>query len=119
MWTLTTCVVLLAAMAGFLLLMATQFDATIDALRDTMLASQSGDSSARGELPDLVRRYALRAGGRVGGPMAVHARQRATLASAPDQAPMKITADQWTGTRVPGLVWKAQGAMDDAAGDRG
>ena len=101
----------LAAALAYVFVSAVGFDGRIDRLRQLMIAGQRLAQPARVELPEIVRTYALRAGGRQGGPAVFHAEHRASLASAKGQPPMAITAEQWTGTRSAGIVWKAKGAM--------
>ncbi len=63
------------------------------------------------ELPDIVRDYALRAGGVPGGPALFRAEHRASLYQAADRPPLAISAVQFTATRTPGIVWNASGSM--------
>jgi hypothetical protein len=105
-------VILIAVLAvAFVLISGWMFDARISALRDELIASQEATGAPSVELPAMVRDYALRAGGTVGGPTAVHARHEATFATAIGAAPLMMHAEQWTGTAVPGIVWKARGSM--------
>lgn len=104
-------IVLLAA--GYLWIGRMAFDARVDGLRQALVASQEDDAPATApELPEIVRAYAIRAGGQEGAAKIIHARHNATLATAPDAAPMAIIAEQWTGTAIPGIVWRAEGQMN-------
>lgn len=87
------------------------FSNRIERLRKDLAASQEKSASPRGDIPEIMRRYALGAGGSSSGPGLFHARQRGALATAKGRRPLPIEADQWTGTRAPGLVWSARGAM--------
>ena len=89
------------------------FSARMDNLKNQLTATQTVavDDAARPELPDIVRDYAVRAGGREGAALVFHARHKATLATARGAPPLAIEAEQWTGIAVPGLVWIARGRM--------
>jgi hypothetical protein len=89
---------------------AARFDERIDGLQAEMLGTSPGNA-ALPLLPEIVRAYALRAGGTVGGPMFFHATHKATLSTAKGQAPIAIDADQWTATAFSALVWRGRGAM--------
>jgi hypothetical protein len=62
-------------------------------------------------IPDLMRAYAERCGGRVDGPRLFRATQKAEMRTAPGKPFFPIAAEQTTGTRDPGFVWTAAGAM--------
>jgi hypothetical protein len=87
------------------------FAGKVDALRNRLIASQQVSAPAATNLPEIVRAYATRSGGRVGAPSVFHARHEATLSTTEGKAPIDLTAEQWTGTVVPGIVWVAEGAM--------
>ena len=74
------------------------FATRVGELRDRMIASQQQGGLVGGALPELVRSYAVRAGGRIGAPLVFHARHEATLATSRHSPPISITAEQWTGT---------------------
>ncbi|SFZ84546.1 hypothetical protein SAMN02983003_2076 [Devosia enhydra] len=82
-----------------------------DGLKQLLIASQSQANDAAPVLPDIVRSYAVKAGGREGASTVFHARHRATLQTAKGARPIDIEADQWTGILVPGIVWTARGRM--------
>jgi hypothetical protein len=90
---------------------AVGFRDRIEELKMRLVADQRLGRPLLPRLPPLVRDYALKAGGREGGPSMLHARQSATLATARDRPPMAISAQQWTAARTPGIVWVAEGAM--------
>ncbi len=81
-------------------------------LRRDMVATQLKPSTANPGLPEIVRAYAIRAGGEIGGPSTFYARHQATLATSKDAAPIELSAEQWTGTIAPGIVWTASGTMN-------
>jgi len=87
------------------------FSDQVERMRETMIASQQTPALARGDIPEIMRRYALKAGGTINGPGVSHARHEAKLTTTKGQPPLQIEADQWTGARTPGLVWLARGAM--------
>jgi hypothetical protein len=61
--------------------------------------------------PPLMRDFALRNGGRPGGPGLIEVRQTAELATAPGKSFFPLRARQTTGTRRAGFVWTASGTM--------
>jgi hypothetical protein len=69
-------VVVLTAAATYVYLQNRAFESTIDALR-ARVAKSADRATATPALPDVVRNYAIRAGGTVGGPAHVHLRQKA------------------------------------------
>lgn len=87
------------------------FAAWVAALRVELVAVADVPSAGPPPLPDLVRDYALRAGGTVGGPALFVAHQTARLFTAPSQPAIAHHAEQWTLTRQPGIVWSAKGTM--------
>jgi hypothetical protein len=88
------------------------FGGKVGALRDQLVASQQKSAPAATELPEIVRAYATRAGGRVGAPSVFYARHKATLTTTEGKPPIELAAEQWTGTVTPGIVWMAEGAMN-------
>jgi hypothetical protein len=99
----------LVAGGGYLWFQHQRFEASTDALRHETIATPAGSGGA--QLPDIVRAYALRAGGTPGGPAAIHLRHRAQLATAAGRPPMPIEADQWLATGQSNFVWLAGGSM--------
>ena len=87
------------------------FDDRIQKMREEMAASKRRSGGGPIGLPDIVESFAIKAGGREGGPVLFRAEHKAGLAIARDQAPIAIDAVQWTGTQTPGLVWKAHGSI--------
>jgi hypothetical protein len=114
-WILPFVLILLASGLGFAALIwvnSIAFNGRIDRMRELLFASQEVVGPQSDMIPEIMRAYAIRAGGRTDGPALFHARQRATLVADAGKAPMTIVADQWTGTIIPGLVWRASGAMN-------
>jgi hypothetical protein len=109
---LVTLTVLILVSGAVLLVLADGFQRHIADLRSRMVAEQQGSGLALPVLPLIVRAYAERAGGHVGSVRVVHAQHQATLATAVNTPPIPITADQWTGTMTPGIVWSAAGTMN-------
>ncbi len=58
-------------------------------------------------IPDLVRDFAERNGGRAGGPKAVRMIQKAEMRLSPAGAVIPLRATQISGTREPGFLWEA------------
>lgn len=105
--------VLIAVLAGgYLWFASRQFGAKIGGLVDALTAEQQAAGTDAPGLPAILRDYAVRAGGRVGGATLVYAKQTATLAIARDASPIAIAAEQWMGVTTPGLVWRATGSMN-------
>ncbi|WEJ56887.1 DUF6544 family protein [Devosia sp. FJ2-5-3] len=75
------------------------------------LSEAPASTSAKPLLPQLVRDYALRAGGRIDGPAMFRARQSAVLVMKPGGAEVQLLAEQWTSTLASGFVWVAEGRM--------
>ena len=88
------------------------FNGRVANLRERLIASQQQRAPVTSVLPELMRAYAVRAGGRVGAPAVFHARQEATLATSRTSPPIPVVAEQWTGTVIPGIVWSAKGSMN-------
>lgn len=103
-------IVLGAGATGFVWLNARTFEDRIERLHKAVAVAQKTGPSTP-DLPAMVRDFAMRNGGSPGGPGFIDIRQRASLYSAPGQAGLSLVAQQWTGTRVPGFVWRAEGAM--------
>jgi hypothetical protein len=100
-------------LAGVYILIARhKFDVRVGDLRDALAASQRAETTAPVILPEIVRTYALRAGGREGAPSVVHLRHQAALTTAKGAPPIALTSDQWVGTVRPGIVWRAEGSMN-------
>jgi hypothetical protein len=105
-------VALLLAAGVFIWVSSVAFSARVGELRRQMASSQRTPVLATNSLPDVVRSYAVRAGGTIGAPAVFYARQEATLAIDPHKPPIDIDAEQWTGTVAPGIVWVANGSMN-------
>jgi hypothetical protein len=93
------------------LVLSGMFGAKVDNLRRRLLVSQVSAAPDQSLIPDMVREFAARNGGRVDGPAAVHMVQSAEMRLRPDQAFFHINATQLSGTRDPGFVWYAVGTM--------
>jgi hypothetical protein len=87
------------------------FSAKVDDLRRRLLASQVCAAPDQSLIPQLVRDFAARNGGRLGGASAVRMVQSAEMRLKPDQAFFHINATQLSGAREPGFVWQAAGTM--------
>ena len=90
---------------------STSFSTGIEAAERQLLASQVSVPPDQAAIPELIVAFALRAGGRVGGPLAVAIRQKAEMKLGIDAAFMPLEATQTSGTRNPGFVWHAWGTM--------
>jgi hypothetical protein len=94
------------------LVRSNQFTQKIADLGGRLLATQLGTTSPdRTLVPIIVREFAIRNGGRVGGPSAVTMMQDAEMRLAIDQPFFRLDASQLSGTRQPGFVWQAAGAI--------
>lgn len=107
---LVVLVVVVATAGAYVWVQNRAFETTIIGLRDEVLAP--GDPAAgMVYLPEIVRAYAIRAGGSLGGPRSLHIRHRAMLTIDRARPAMRIEADQWLGSYRPNLVWRGTGAM--------
>ncbi len=100
----------LGAGLAFAWLRARTFGARIAALRREVLGV-STEAHRTPALPEIVRAYALRAGGRFHGPGTVHLTHRALLATDIRRPAISIDADQWLSCYSSRLVWHGRGAM--------
>ena len=100
----------LAGVTAYVWLENRNFETLIADLRERVIAA-TDPATAEITLPDIVRDYAMRAGGSIGGPTFVHLRHRATLVTDQRRPPMDIDADQWLATRRADLVWVGRGTM--------
>ncbi|MGV8952220.1 MAG: DUF6544 family protein [Cypionkella sp.] len=107
--TILAVVVLVLPLAQFLL--SLQFAAKIKNLSRRLTATQLADSTST-RVPATMRAFALRNGGRVGGPSTVTMVQAAEMRLAIGQPFFRLDASQISGTRTPGFVWQAKGAMN-------
>jgi len=103
-------VVVLGAATAYVWLQNRQFEARIDALLGEAVGSAE-PALGTTVLPDIVRDYAIRAGGMVGGPSHVHLQHRAMLTTDRARPPINIEADQWLASYQPNLVWRGRGSM--------
>lgn len=103
-------VVGLAGLAAYLWFESRSFEAMIAGLRERVITAGEPAAAAI-ELPEIVRAYATRAGGSIGGPTSVHLHHRATLVTDQRRPPMDIEADQWLATGRADLVWVGRGSM--------
>lgn len=99
----------IAVVGGAIWYLNRSFDAKIADLRDGVLTADAPVAAI--DLPPIVRDFALRNGGTIGGPRAIHLRHAATLATAQGRPPMAVSADQWLSTRTSQFVWRARGSM--------
>ncbi len=95
--------------AGFVWWQNAGFSARIAGLRDE--AIRAAGPGGEVVLPTIVRAYAEKAGGTVGGPAFVHLKHHASLATDRNRPPMTIEADQWLSSYRPEFVWHGKGAM--------
>lgn len=79
--------------------------------RQRLAALQANVEPGVSEVPAIMRDFALRNGGREGGPEVIEVAHQALLRMAPDQPFIEISARQWLGTRTPSIVWTATGTM--------
>lgn len=100
----------LAGVATYFWFESRKFETLIAGLRERVIAA-ADPAAAAIELPDIVRAYATRAGGSIGGPTSVRLRHRATLVTDQRRPPVDIEADQWLATRRTDLVWVGRGSM--------
>lgn len=100
----------LVGVAAYVWFESQSFETMIVGLRDQVIAANV-PAEAEIDLPDIVRAYATRAGGSVGGPSFVHLRHRATLITDQRRPPMDVDADQWLATYRTDLVWVGRGSM--------
>jgi hypothetical protein len=87
-----------------------QFGAKISDLGRRLAATQL-DPSITLRVPDVMRAFALRNGGRIGGPSTVTMIQAAEMRLSISQQFFRLDASQVSGTRTPSFVWHAKGAM--------
>lgn len=91
-------------------LRSSQFAGMIENLGRRLTATQH-DSRNPPQVPAIMQAFALRNGGRVGGPTTVIMSQAAEMRLAVDQPFFKLDASQLSATRTPGFVWQAKGTM--------
>ncbi len=113
-WLIVLIVVLAIALVGvvtFIWISGVFCAARVKELKEHLVASQQNAGPATTALPELVRAYAVRAGGRVGALPVFHARHKAMLTTSEGSASIALEAEQWTGILTPGIVWTATGSM--------
>jgi hypothetical protein len=98
-------------LGGAVVLSTLRFDDHIADLRHRLAQGQTWPRAGSAVLPEIVRNYAVAAGGKIGAIQIIHCRQRASLTVARGQPAVMIDADQWVGTVQPGIVWSAAGWM--------
>ncbi|WP_332688359.1 DUF6544 family protein [Devosia sp.] len=103
--------IIVAVLVVVQLALAAKFGAQINAARERVMASQTSAAPDQMMIPSIVRAFAARAGGQLGGPAAITIAQSAEMKLAPDQSFIPIEATQIYGTRDPGFVWHAWGSM--------
>ena len=87
------------------------FSGHAEAERQRLAALQADAAPGVNEMPAVMRDFALRNGGREGGPQVIELTHEALLRMAPDQPFIEIGARQSLGTRTPSIVWTASGTM--------
>ena len=91
--------------------LASGFAAKIGTARQRLIALQVSPPPDQALIPQIVRTFAARAGGRLNGPVVVRAVQSAEMKLQADQPFFHIDATQLSATRDPGFVWDAKGTM--------
>jgi len=100
----------LLAVAQFIV--SSRFAARIEDVQRRLAAGQASTPAPDPErLPELVRRFAERAGAVVGAPPVVRLDQSLTMRLGVDKPWQALTAVHWAGTRASGFVWHARGKM--------
>lgn len=103
---------IILALGAAYLFGAFQFSARIGALRQRLLISQAQATAPdHAPIPPVVQQFATRNGARAGGPPALIMVQSAEMRLRMDQAFFPLEATQVSGTRRPGFVWQATGAI--------
>lgn len=105
-----TLVFFLAALLAHFILSGA-FASRTEALRRALAITQTSAPPDQTPIPQLVRNFAVRNGGTVGGPPALTMMQSAEMRLEPDRPFFPIQASQLTGSRNPGFVWHAAGTM--------
>lgn len=100
-----------AALVAAQLTVSSQFASRIGELGRRLIASQGNGANEQPRLPPVMRDFAVRNGGRVGGPRVVRMIQNAEMRLQPEQPFFRLDASQLSGTREPGFVWQAKGTM--------
>jgi hypothetical protein len=91
--------------------LAAGFAGKIEDARRRLVASQVSQLPDQSLIPEIVKAFAHRAGGRVNGASVVRVVQSAEMKLQADQPFFRIDAVQLSGTRDPGFVWDARGSM--------
>lgn len=94
------------------LILSSQFSAKIRNLGDRLVSSQVVSAPRMDLIPLIMRDFAVRNGGHVGGPDTVTMTQKAEMRLAADQPFFQLDASQVSGTKTPGFVWRARGTMN-------
>lgn len=108
---LTVAAIVVVALAFMQLLRSKQFAFKIADLRKRVTATQQNKGPPP-LVPAVMQAFALRNGGKIGGPPTVTMLQAAEMRLADGQPFFKLNASQLSGTRMPGFVWKAKGTMN-------
>lgn len=103
--------VLLVALFLAQLFLSSQFSAKIGDLGDRLVLSQTVSAPDTNLIPPIMREFAVRNGGHVGGPNTVTMTQKAEMRLAVDQPFFQLDASQLSGTKKPAFVWQARGTM--------
>jgi len=96
---------------GYAFLEGRRFEARIEALRARVTGAPAEAGATLPVLPAIVRNYAEKAGGRIGGPRVIHLTHHASLATDIKRPPITMDADQWLATDGPGIAWHGRGTM--------
>ena len=108
---LTIAAIVFVALALMQFLRSRQFVFKIADLGQRLTATQQ-DLGPSAMVPAIMQAFALRNGGKVGGPMTVTMFQIAKMRLEDGQPFFKLDASQLSGTRTPGFVWEAKGTMN-------
>lgn len=108
---LIAAVLILAALAIAQFMLSSQFSSRIADLGRRLIATQHSIGPDQASIPPVIRDFALRNGGQVGGPIVVSMIQAAEMRLSVDQPFFSLAASQLSGTRIPGFAWQAKGMM--------
>jgi len=93
------------------IVLASGFSGKIERARQRLIALQVSPTPDQALIPQIVRTFAARAGGRTNGPRLVRVVQSAEMKLKADQSFFRIDATQLSATRDAGFVWDAKGTM--------
>lgn len=94
------------------IVLSSQFGLKVSALGNQLVSSQRTAGTGPLPIPPVMRAFAMRNGGQVGGPLVVQMIQDAEMRLKMEQPFFSLNASQLSGTREPGFVWQAKGTMN-------